>query len=608
MPPQLGESRRQAISRLLQNEKSLARRGNWTHSRVQSENMWNSAMHTSSLAINSNLQSLTSTSLCTGYSRIVRPQPRFELSLMPRLGPPLPSPSTTPYSQDRTSTPPLTDVLLRFRKFPVGMSADISKMFREILLNPAEKDFHRFVMRDAAGKIVDCRMDRLTFGVKSSPYLAIQVLHTLASLHSYSHPSAAHAITHNLYVDDFLAGAESVEAASCLQRELSDLLSKAGMVLRKWRSNSSDLLSTIPAVLHDASSSFQIPAPSMSPKALGVHWDVAHDTLHVSIPVIAPSTIDVTKRQIASATAGVFDVLGLFSPAILPARILFQETWQRSLPWDSPIPDDMAVSWSTWVEDLPSLNSHSIPRRLSYPASKHTDELHGFCDASSCAYGGASIYFRASAQDGSTHVTLLTAKAQVLPVKPVTIPKAELLGAHLLAKLLHHTSEVLDIPHCRVHAWTDSEIVLHWLPKAPPQLDCFVANRVYAIQELLPAVTWRHVPTTSNPADLASRGVRAPDLAMSALWWSGPAWLSLPLSQWPATKLSKPVIPALVATIRLPSTPGPAVLAFIKALWKKFSDFFHLVRVCAYVCRFYHNCRSTQDSRASGSLSPTRKS
>ncbi len=35
--------------------------------------------------------------------------------------------------------PPLPDVLLRFRLHPIGMSADISKMFREILLNPEEK-------------------------------------------------------------------------------------------------------------------------------------------------------------------------------------------------------------------------------------------------------------------------------------------------------------------------------------------------------------------------------------------------------------------------------------------------------------------------------------
>ncbi len=107
--------------------------------------------------------------------------------------------------------PPLQDILLRFRRYPIGMSADISKMFREILLNPEEKDFHRFLLRDQTGAIVDCRMDRLTFGVKCSAFLATQVLHTLAKLHASSHPAASSAVLHNLYVDDLLSGANDVE-------------------------------------------------------------------------------------------------------------------------------------------------------------------------------------------------------------------------------------------------------------------------------------------------------------------------------------------------------------------------------------------------------------
>ena len=125
------------------------------------------------------------------------------------------------------------------------MSADISKMFREILLNPEDRDLHQFLLRDASGMIVDCRMERLTFGVKCSPFLAMQVLHILAKLHSDSHPAASNAVFQNFYVDDFLAGASDVSSAESLKSELCDLLSKAGMVLRKWRSNSSDLLKLI---------------------------------------------------------------------------------------------------------------------------------------------------------------------------------------------------------------------------------------------------------------------------------------------------------------------------------------------------------------------------
>ncbi len=600
-PPPLGESRRQAVSRLLQNEKSLSAKGKLDafqtavreyidlgHAhRIPHHQLQPSTPHFYLPVHGVFKEASTTTKVRAVFDASARSSSGHSLNdtLIP--GPNL--------------YPPLQDILLRFRRFPIGMSADISKMFREILLNPEEKDFHRFLMRDQDGRITDCRMDRLTFGVKCSPFLATQVLHTLAHLHSTSHPSASSAILNNFYVDDFLAGAVNVEAAGALQREISDLLSKAEMTLRKWRSNSVSLLETIPFELHDSAPSVQLQPPSRSPKALGVHWDVNSDSLHISIPEIPPPTTNVTKRSIASATAGVFDVLGLFSPAILPARVLFQESWKRSLPWDEPIPEDMATSWSTWVEDLHSVNGHAIPRRLNIPSGVCSEELHGFCDASSYAYGVA-IYLRATSPDGTSTVSLVTAKSRVLPVRPVTIPKSELLGAHLLARLLSHTASVLDVPLCQVHAWTDSEIVLYWLPKSPPQLDRFVANRIHSIQELLPSVTWRHVPTSSNPADLASRGVRAPDLAMSALWWLGPPWLSLPSSQWPTSKRSKPSIPALVATIRSPSSPSPSVIDFIHSLWKKYSSFFLLVRVCGYILRFLFNCRASADVRLSGPL------
>ncbi len=599
-PPPLGNSRRQAVSRLLANERSLAAKDKLTA-----------------------FQSAVREYIDMGHAHII---PRHQLHDLPHFYLPVhgvfkDSSSTTKVravfdASARSSSgfslndqllpgpnlyPPLQDILLRFRRFPIGMSADISKMFREILLNLPERNFHRFLMRDREGHITDCRMDRLTFGVKCSPFLATQVLHTLAQLHTSSHPAASSAILENFYVDDFLSGAVDVESADSLRREICDLLSHAGMVLRKWRSNSPALLALIPDDLHDPSSSIPLQDPSLSPKALGVHW-VQTDSLHVSIPDVPPSTSSVTKRSIASATAGVFDVLGLFAPAILPARVLFQETWKRALSWDEPVPDDMASSWCTWVEDLHSVNGHAIPRRISCSVGVCSEELHGFCDASSYAYG-AAIYLRSTPPEGSTTTSLITAKSRVLPVRPVTIPKAELLGAHLLAKLIHHTCAILHIPLSHVHAWTDSEIVLHWLPKTPPQLERFVANRVFAIQQLLPSVHWHHVPTNSNPADLASRGVRAPDLAMSALWWSGPLWLALPPDQWPHSPISKPSVPALVASIRPPPSPPQQLLNFVKSLWSRYSSFFLLVRVCCLLFRFSHNCRSSSDLRRHGPIS-----
>ncbi len=168
--------------------------------------------------------------------------------------------------------PVLLDALIRFRKYAIGISADISKMFREILLHPSERDLHRFVVKMENDELVDCRMKRLTFGVTSSPFLATKVLYCS------SHPNAARAIEKDFYVDDFLAGADTVEEAWALHVELCDLLSKAGMTLRKWRTNSKYMRLKIPKELSETSP-LTLTTPKQAPKALGIHWDVVSDSL-----------------------------------------------------------------------------------------------------------------------------------------------------------------------------------------------------------------------------------------------------------------------------------------------------------------------------------------
>ena len=87
------------------------------------------------------------------------------------------------------------------------------------------------------------------------------------------------------------------------------------------------------------------------------------------------------------------------------------------------------------------------------------------------------------------------------------IPRLELCGAHLLAQLLHHIGQVLDISLCHVHAWTDSTIVFNWLSGSPRRFKTFVGNRVSSVMELIPPEKWKHVHGFNNPADCASRGL-----------------------------------------------------------------------------------------------------
>ncbi len=207
--------------------------------------------------------------------------------------------------------PALADVLIRFRTHNIGVAADISKMFREVLLHPDDRDLHRFLLRDEHGNIQDCRMKRVTFGVTSSPFLASQVIKTLSDLVVPSHPVAASVMSKDFYVDDLISGAATVDEARTLRTQTCDALLSAGMTLRKWRTNSRELRDSIPRDLQETTP-LVVSSPDCNPKTLGIHWDVTSDTLHVATPPPTVPADDITKRVVASGTARVYDIIGLF--------------------------------------------------------------------------------------------------------------------------------------------------------------------------------------------------------------------------------------------------------------------------------------------------------
>ena len=75
-----------------------------------------------------------------------------------------------------TLYPNIFDILFRFRTYPVAVSSDIIKMYRAVELCETDRDFHRFLWRpDKTSQINDYQMTRVTFGVASSPYVAIHL-------------------------------------------------------------------------------------------------------------------------------------------------------------------------------------------------------------------------------------------------------------------------------------------------------------------------------------------------------------------------------------------------------------------------------------------------
>ena len=301
---------------------------------------------------------------------------------------------------------------------------------------------------------------------------------------------------------------------------------------------------------------------------------------HISMPTQFTST----KWGIISDVSKTFDILGWLAPSILPMKVLFQQLWEHKLGWDDPVPDAYRQKHAKWRTELPLLASVTLSRCYYTSESAITVELHGFSDASEVAYA-AVVYLRATYSTQPTTCRLVVAKTKVAPVKTLSIPRLELCGASLLAKLLHSTQQTLSIPVTSTFAWCDSTIVLAWLDGSPKRYKTYVGNRIATVTNLVPSGAWRHVPTLENPADCASRGVSPKELRDHQLWWTGPPWLldnpiSVPAQPRAADLAELQATEEKQVVCNLVLTPPPEWLE------RRYSSFTKLVRVLAWVNRF----------------------
>lgn len=475
---------------------------------------------------------------------------------------------TGPTIQDK-----LFEHLIRFRIYKYVIIADIEKMYRQIWIHPDDRRFQRILWR-VDNKIQTFELNTVTFGVSSAPFLAIRTLQKLADDEGADYPIAKKVLKRDVYVDDLITGADTLEEIIEIRDESIDLLKRGGFNIRQWASNHEDALDRL--TNESMNLDFRRDRDTVL-KTLGVSWNAKTDKLLYKSRVPETASPN-TKRNVLSAIAKIFDPLGLLGPVILYAKTIMQKTWKSKIGWDDLLPAELNVDWCAFTNQLPLLDTLSIDRRVLI--DDFTDvQFHGFCDASKLGYG-ACLYVRSQNPKGEIFVQLLCAKSRVAPLKEITIPRAELCGALLLANLYKEISSSFDVDPKKVILWSDSTIVLHWLRKSPRALQPFESNRVSKIQQINSAAKWRHVRTEQNPADALSRGQLPSEFLRNDSWFTGPDWLRESEETWP----NEPE--CLVQDL-----PGlrKGICLFVDAgtseLFAKFSSYPKLIRIIAYCLR-----------------------
>lgn len=475
----------------------------------------------------------------------------------------------------------LLSILMRFRQHTYVVTADVEKMYRQVLVEPSQRYLQLILWRDEVSEPIRVlQLNTVSYGTASAPYLSTRCLLQLAK--ECEDEAIKQVIEHDFYIDDLLSGSQTEVELSHICESVTNKLKSACFPLRKFHTNApmvvkNSLGTMIPKDLDVTSQS----------SVLGLIWHPVDDKLQFSTQL--DMTPPVTKRTILSNSAKIFDPLGLLSAITITPKIILQRLWLTKLDWDDLIPAELSRKWQDYVGNLKCLTNIDIPRCVLCPKYK-TITLHSFSDASQEAYAGC-IYLSSIDSEGTSLVRLLCAKAKVAPLKPTSIPRLELLGALLSVRLSVKVKQALRCRIDQVFHWTDSSVVLSWLEAEPRSLKTFVSNRVGAIQELSPGGMWRHIPGDQNPADLASRGVDPQQLCNSALWWQGPSFLSHDISTWPQLNKSGSSndVPEIKTYTQITENQKSASALSKVVDFTKYSKLSTLQRTFAYVKRFIFN-------------------
>ena len=272
---------------------------------------------------------------------------------------------------------PIRAVLLKFRGGVYAALGDIKKMYNSVWLEDREVHLHRFLWRDSEDEeLGEYAITRVNIGDKPAGCIAQLAMRETSNLPQFMHlEEERRALEQDSYVDDVLTSQNDLGRLRTITANVENILKAGGFQLKPWvfsgqsgrqephdetddRARAKEGTLVLPNQMGDDDN-----------KALGLGYIVEEDRLHVMTSInfsrrkqkmrlgqnllqeqVRPQTPDpLTRRELLSQVAGLYDPSGLVTPekqkgAILVRRA-FQEAKSKSCPaketWDTALSEGL---------------------------------------------------------------------------------------------------------------------------------------------------------------------------------------------------------------------------------------------------------------------------
>jgi hypothetical protein len=220
---------------------------------------------------------------------------------------------------------PLTDVLIRFRRFRYAVTSDIKKMYLNVKVSVNDPGALRILWWPFGNFKLDPIEYQATvhiYGAKSSGFIANYCVQTLGS--QCSDKFLSYTLFKDFYVDDQASSIQYEDQACALVKGMHETLSQGGFQLTKFVSNSSAITEALSVLGPKVQIESQEAQSKEIHSILGVQWKIQSD--EILLPSVVPDSNTVpTRHSLLSMAAKVYDPLGIVSPAILPVKVMLQQ-------------------------------------------------------------------------------------------------------------------------------------------------------------------------------------------------------------------------------------------------------------------------------------------
>ena len=459
----------------------------------------------------------------------------------------------------------LVNLLLRFLVGQHALTGDLTQFYNACKLAAHQWNLQRLLYRenlDPSLPIIEYIIVTLIYGVKCVSAQSEYAMSLLADLIRPEYPDLADFIVKSRYVDDLAESKATKDLCDKLIADAEFNFDKIGLKCKAW--SQSGMAPTEKASVD-----------GISVMVGGVRWFPEIDTVETRIPLLhfskkkrgklPENTVffdgtmmkiedfvpkKLSRRQVASKLASVFDILGYLAPILSGLKADLRKVVISTVGWDDAMSDKLRNKWLLNFIRLESLRGIKFHRPV-IPSDAADCKMRLFIGVDAAEEHlmiGTWGSFRR--KNGSWSCQFLIGRP-VLADPKSTIPKNELQaltgGSNLGWVVRLALSDWVD----QTILFGDSAIALCWVNTENKQLSIFHRNIVIQIRRGTSLADMYHCRTDYNPSDIGTRPAKVTlgDVGPNSRWNNGDEWMTWDLERAISEGIIKPV-----SELRLPRT------------------------------------------------------